>query len=298
MSETEPFYVRGKPIGDGFKKSAHELLIHIYSLTQRSKGVCVATTNYLSKLVNKSPRQIYYYLSYLKTFGYINVETSKAKRNKDPSYHRLFYKNRFIQTYCKEPPEGTEEVNNIHFSDKPKKQKRNEISNIIKGITKQPVLQKRLLNKKGVPLPPEKVGKVTEEYFNLRLHYLGKYPNASDAEIAKKMKTVPENYSFDFGDIVKEVKPENIEVKPISGAVAFYMKQFEDFEPEEGHELEKTIKGMNDKDEDARAKFYKRIFSDDPWEEEVEETVEPLMVKEIHLNLVNPWKPPPEEDDD
>lgn len=171
---------------DKFKKQAHVLMVHIHSLCQRKLGKCVATTKYLSELIGKSERQTYYYLKYLKDTKQIHVSSGEIKVDKRRymSKKSIFYQNRIIQSYHQDPS-GSKEINNSFFN-------KTELN--IKNIEiKDDKLNDKLLDKTGAPLPPEKVGVVTKEFFE---EHIKKF-KAEKKEHQEKQEVIEEPKVFD-----------------------------------------------------------------------------------------------------
>lgn len=175
-----------KKVGERFKKQAHVLMIHIHALCQRKAGKCVATTKYLANIIGKSERQTYYYLKYLRDTNQISVVTSDVKRNTNHRIRLLFYQTRTIQSYHKDP-EGYKEVNDAFFHSNPLK-----IKDISEKFKLNHTLSDKLLDKKGEPLPPERVGKVTPEYFAKRVSEVKNDPRVKAASITHFVPRIEE----------------------------------------------------------------------------------------------------------
>lgn len=252
----EPYYVKGKLVGEKFRKGAHLLLVNIHALCQSKAGACIATTKYLAKIMKKSVRQVTYYIKFLKDTGQIHIHTSEPIRNKDFSKGRsLFYKKRIVQSLHDHKPDYYDEVNNIRFNTNTRSH-RKHFKALIAGMQPKVRLHKTLVDYKGRLLGPERVGRMTTEYFAQQLELL--YPKPTEEqELAAYVASRP--------------PPKEPEIL--------------DEEPEEGNEL---------RDLKERLKRKRAKESDEFWENiDKEEIIEEPIDFILKLNIINPFTKKP-----
>lgn len=298
-----PYCVKGRPVGEVFKKNAHVLLVHIHSLCQRKAGACVATTKYLGKIIGKSERQVTYYIKYLKDTGQINIHTSNPIKNsnfrKNP---RLFYKKRIIQSKHDHHPDYYQEVNNIHFSDLSRKEKSNEIKSLVSTMVVNVKTHEKLVDYKGRPLNPKRVGYETPEYFESTLPPVvasttavtSSPPALSPAAFVAVRLPKPAQKQEEKIDVKKLL--EDTENDP--GYIEFMKNRrpppppddLDEYqEPEEGNELRDLLRRLNKKRQTESDSFWDSI--QDGFKETVEE--EKPLDYHVKLNLINPYTKKP-----
>lgn len=255
----EPYYVKGKLVGERFKKQAHLLLVNIHGLCQSEKGACIATTSYLAKIVGKSARQVTYYMKYLKDTGQIHVHTSEPIRNKNFSKSRkLFYKKRIIQSLHDHKPDYYDEVNNIRFNS-PKRSHKKQFKALIPTMEPKVRLHKTLVDYKGRLLGPERVGVTTPEFFAQQLELL--YPT-------KKQLTEEQELAAYIASRPPAKDPEE-----------------PDLEPEDGHELRDLRDRLRKKRQEESELFWDTIDNEDIIEEPLDYSV--------RLNIIDPYTKKP-----
>jgi hypothetical protein len=252
----EPYYVKGKLVGEKFRKSAHLLMLSIHGLCQAKKGACIATTKFLAKSLNKSVRQVTYYLKFLKDTGQIHVKTSDPIRNKDFSKGRgLFYKKRIVQSMHDHKPDGYDEFNKIKFNE-PKRTHKKSFKALIASLSPKIRIHSKLVDYKGKLLGPERVGRMTTEFFAQQLELM--YPKPTEEqELAAYIASRPP---------AKE--PEEI-----------------DLEPEDGNELSDLRERMRRSRIKESEVFWENIDKEEEYEEPLEFT--------IKLNIINPYTKKP-----
>lgn len=256
---SDPYYVKGKLVGERFKKQAHLLLVNIHGLCQSEKGACIATTSYLAKIVGKSVRQVTYYMKYLKDTGQIHVHTSEPIKNKDFSKSRkLFYKKRIIQSLHDHKPDYYDEVNNIRFNS-PKRSHRKQFKALITGMEPKVRLHKSLVDYKGRLLGPERVGVTTPEYFAQQLELL--YPTKKQL-----------NEEQELAAYIASRPPARDPEEP-------------DLEPEDGHELRDLRDRLRKKRQEESDLFWDTIDDEDIIEEPLDYSV--------RLNIIDPYTKKP-----
>lgn len=298
VTEEIPYFVKGKPVGERFKKNAHVLLVHIHSLCQRKQGACIATTKYFSKIMGKGLRQITYYIKYLKDTGQIFVHTSNPIKNENfRRSSKLFYKKRIIQSKHDHHPDCYEEVNNIYFSESTKKEKISKINDLVIKSEINVRTHKKLIDYKGRPLSPKKTGTMTTEYFEARLEREVPKVEASVCVAVEAPKQIPVSICNSIVE-PKNIKSVSNELDNDPGYLQFMKnrrppqkpedeEKYE--EPEEGHELRDLMERLYEKRVKESDSFWNELENGFKQEEEEEK---PLDFK-IKLKLINPFNKKP-----
>ena len=287
ISVNEPYYVKGKKVGEKFKNSAHILLVNIHALCQSKKGACIATTKYMSKMIKKSVRQVTYYLKYLKDTGQIYVHTSEPIRNQDFSKGRsLFYRKRIVQSLHDHKPDYYDDVNNIRFNT-PKRVQKKKLQELTTKMAPKVRLHTTVTDYKGRLLGPNRTGKMTHEYWQARFEaesaHIPVIKAAVKPTVDSRQQSFTEFNAFDAYYSARKLAlaAEQAEQDEMQAYIAARPPPVEpeeiDEEPEEGNELRDLMERLKKKRIAESEVFWDTI-------DEEEEAEKPIEFK-VKLNL-------------